>query len=131
MSIIIKYEEAKRFSGESRGHKIIIDQKLENHGTDRGMMPTELLAASLAGCIGVTIVPFCKRHNVSLKGLEIEANYTIEENPHRIGSMAIRIDFLNTESIDANIKKAILKIANECTIHNTLTNQPKMEIKIN
>jgi hypothetical protein len=35
---------------QTRGHVIAVDEPLEDGGTDAGVMPTDLLAASIASC---------------------------------------------------------------------------------
>ena len=129
-SLTLKYEDSKRFTIESRGHKVTIDLPIKGEGTDKGMMPTELFVGSIAGCMGVYIVPFCQRHNIELKGTEIKVEYTTAKDPHRIDNISVNINIPEAKALDENLKKALLRVTDDCTVHNTLKNVPKIDVKL-
>jgi len=54
MELKVVYSGGKRFEAIARNHRLISDQPLEDHGTDRGMTPPELFLAALGTCIGTT-----------------------------------------------------------------------------
>src|SRR5689334_3278972 len=50
METTVEYLEGVKFSIGIRGHKVICDQPVENHGTDTGIAPPEFMLASLGSC---------------------------------------------------------------------------------
>ncbi len=55
-----------------RGHTVVQDLSKAIGGEDAGPLPTELLLASLAGCIGVVGRYHAHRFGIDLKGMKIE-----------------------------------------------------------
>ena len=53
------------------GHEIVVDEPAEDGGTDTGPRPTQLLAASLAGCTAITIEMYAERKGWDVGGLEV------------------------------------------------------------
>ena len=43
-------QKGKKFEVECRSHRIVVDQKKSDDGTDEGMNPVELFNAALASC---------------------------------------------------------------------------------
>ncbi len=79
------------FAVESRGHVVLVDQPREDDGDDRGLTPVELLASSLATCIGFYVALFLKRRKISLDNMEMDAQWKIAENPHRVGEISVSL----------------------------------------
>ena len=52
MEVIIHHLGNVRFEATARGHRVLCDQPFENHGSDAGMTPPELLLSSLGTCAG-------------------------------------------------------------------------------
>src|SRR5262249_18430382 len=56
---------------ETRGHVIAVDEPEEDGGTDAGVMPTELLAASIASCFCLALGFVAGQRGRELPGLEV------------------------------------------------------------
>ena len=50
-NVVVVHEEGDRFALTIRGHRIVVDQPVEDGGGDAGPTPTELFVASLASCV--------------------------------------------------------------------------------
>jgi len=126
--LTIKHTGGREFTALCRSHKVVCDQPLDNGGKDSGPTPTELFVSSLGFCIGVYIEGFCKRGGVPYEGMEIKVKGERSKNPYRISK--INVDVKMPEEISEERKKAILKVAEHCLIHNTIINHPEIEIKL-
>ena len=60
---------------EIRNHRLIVDETVEDGGTDSGPRPTELLAASLASCTTITLVMYADRKGWDVGAVEVEVEY--------------------------------------------------------
>jgi putative redox protein len=56
---------------ETRGHVIAVDEPLEDGGTDAGVMPTDLLAASIASCFCLALAFAAGKRRRELPGLQV------------------------------------------------------------
>ena len=56
---------------QTRGHVIAVDEPVEDGGTDAGVMPTELLAASIASCFCLALAFVARKRGLELPGLEV------------------------------------------------------------
>jgi putative redox protein len=56
---------------EARGHEIAVDEPFEDGGTDAGVMPTELLAASIASCFCLALGFCARKRERELPGLQV------------------------------------------------------------
>jgi putative redox protein len=57
---------------ETRGHVIAVDEPVQDGGTDAGVMPTDLLAASIASCFCLALAFVARKRDRELPGLEVE-----------------------------------------------------------
>lgn len=128
MNLTVTYQGGVRFDVVSRNHTLITDQPTEDGGADTGMSPTELFVGSLAACVGYFVGRYCARHKIPSEGLTIEADWSIAEQPHRIGSVALRITLPVT--LMPEQQERLLKVAHGCTVHQSLVVPPKVEIAL-
>lgn len=128
MSLPLNIQEGGNLQPFAEAIKSFVISPLDNGGKDNGPTPTELFISSLGICIGVYIEGFCKRGGVPYEGMEIKVKWEKSKNPYIISK--IDIDVKMPEEILEERKKAVLKVAEHCLIHNTITNHPEIEIKL-
>src|SRR5262249_26862536 len=56
---------------ETRGHVIAVDEPVEDGGTDAGVMPTDLLAASIASSFCLALAFVARKRGRDLPGLQV------------------------------------------------------------
>jgi putative redox protein len=120
--------ENVKFEADCRGHRITLDQPIEDGGSDAGMTPVEAFIASLGSCIAYFAVMFCQRRKISADSLHVELDWEWAEDPHRIGS--IKVDVSLPAKLDEAQRAGLLRMVKGCTVHNTIRNQPKMAFTI-
>lgn len=128
MSLRVTPHGGYRFDISSRGHTLITDQPTTDGGEDAGMTPVELFVASLSSCVGYFVARYCARHAISSKGLRIEADWSYAEQPHRIGSVQVRLHV--PAALTVQQREGLIKVAQGCTVHQTLHIAPAVDIKL-
>jgi uncharacterized OsmC-like protein len=128
IKLIIKHLGKKKFKAKIRSHHIIIDQNKKEGGTDEGMNPVELLNTSIASCAAFYAISFLNHRNKDFKGLDVECNWEIFENPHRVGKIDLKI--ILPHDLKVIEKKALLRSVEHCTLKNTLEHPPEIQFNI-
>jgi putative redox protein len=116
-----------RFALWVRHHKVLVDQPVEDGGTDSGPTPTELFVASIAGCVGHYARRYLARHHLPEDGLRVQATYEMStDRPARVTAVELRIHVPG--NLPAERLPALLAVASRCTLHNTLDQPPRIDI---
>ncbi len=128
MDAIIHYRGGVRFESESRGHKILTDQPVENGGEDSGPTPPELLLASLGTCAGFYAAQYLRIHRLPADDLTIRVEARKDLQPARLGAFRIEVDCHAAE--DSKHRDGLLRAVQKCLIHNTLVLPPTIDIAV-
>jgi len=106
------------------GHEIVIDEPVAAGGSDSGPSPTQLLAASLAGCTAITLELYAERKGWDLGALEVEVDFTSEDLAPAAFEVVLRLP----DSFDAEQRQRLLKIAGKCPVHKVLASETSIAI---
>jgi uncharacterized OsmC-like protein len=128
MNAIIKWTGGVRFEAESRGHKVLSDQPLENGGDDQAMTPPELMLASLGTCAGYYALQYLRIHKLPAEDLTIHVEAEKALNPARLGLFRIHVE--SNAASDPKHYEGIMRAVKKCLIHNTLVCAPTIEIDV-
>ena len=125
---IVKYKGDSLFEATSGKQTIQIDLPAPMGGKDRGMTPTELFAASLASCVTVLVVAYCRDMKIDPTGLSVDVTYDKLDNPSRLGHFkaAIHIPAGGWEPR----KEGVLRAAERCPVHETIRHFEGVEITV-
>jgi putative redox protein len=126
--IEVRHLGQDRFAIEVRKHTISVDQPADDGGTDTAPTPTELFVAGLASCVAHYAHRYLTRHGLSSDGLQVTATYEIALRPTRVGQ--VRIDIVPPPSLPSSRREALLAVASHCTVHNSLTQPPSVDINL-
>ena len=126
----VKYINKRKFIAKNRTHTFIIDLPHESGGMDEGPNPPEIFIDSLASCVGMYVAAYCEKAGLDTKGLVIRAGWEkeVEEKPYRIKRIELKIDLPHADV--GRRKEALLKIAKSCLLHETIKNQPEIDIDL-
>ncbi|MBF7093206.1 OsmC family protein [Flavobacterium sp. ALJ2] len=98
---------------------LIADEPQEVGGKNLGFSPSELLASALASCTLITLRMYIDRKEWDVTNINISVDF--EKNAEKtISILSRKIEIKG--NIDEAQKERLLKIANSCPIHKTLTN---------
>lgn len=129
MKLTATFHGGTRYDIVSGKHRIITDQPIEDGGQDAGMGPVELFVGSVASCVAYFVGQFCGRHGIPQNGLTVDAEWTMAEQPHRIGHIDIGIHL--PHRMTAEQKERLLKVAHGCTVHQSIAVTPAIGITLN
>lgn len=129
MNLTVAYHDGTRYDITSGQHRVVTDQPKEDGGHNAGMSPVELFVGSVASCVGYFVGQFCARHDISREGLAVDAEWEMAEGPHRVGKMVLAIRLPHRLSPD--MKERLLKVAQGCTVHQSLSGAPAVTIQLN
>ncbi|KFF02746.1 OsmC family protein [Flavobacterium hydatis] len=101
------------------GNIVIADEPQEVGGKNLGFSPSELLASALASCTLITLRMYIDRKQWDVTEINISVDF--ERNSEQNVSLLNRKIEI-TGNVDEAQKERLLKIANSCPIHKTLTN---------
>lgn len=117
-----------RFDIVVRGHHLLVDQPVDVGGTDEGPTPTELFVASLASCVAFYARRYLRRHHLPEEGLRVTADFELGSKPARVGAMRLRIQV--PDGVPEDRRDALLGFASHCTVHNSITHAPDIEVEL-
>jgi uncharacterized OsmC-like protein len=127
METTVRFLDGVKFEVETRGHRIICDQPVNNGGEDAGMAPPEFLLASLGTCAGFYAAQYLKTRSLPMDGLEVKVVAEKKTAPARLGKFHIDV---RTSVDDPRHQEGLLRAVKACLIHNTLLHSPEIEIHL-
>ena len=77
MKVLARRDPSDSFTHqvEIRGHRVTADEPENQGGQDLGPSPQELLAASLASCMAITMEMYATRKGWDIGAVEVECEY--------------------------------------------------------
>ncbi len=105
---------------EIRGHRLVVDETVDDGGGDAGPRPTELLAASLASCTAITIIMYAERKGWDVGAIEVGVDYL---TPSVDGEPSFEVTIRIPTELSDEQRERILVIASKCPVHKTLLAQ--------
>lgn len=128
MPVEARWLDGDRFELSVRGHSVVVDQPADNGGEDLGPTPTELFVAALAGCVGFYARRYLRRRDLPTDGLIVRTTYTMASTPSRVGSVELALEV--PSGVPAEHVERLLAVASHCTVHNTLTHEPEVRVRL-
>jgi uncharacterized OsmC-like protein len=87
------------------------------------------LTAAYHGGTRYDIISGAHRVVISTKGLSVEAEWTMAEQPHRVGQITLAIHL--PHRVTAEQSERLLKVAHGCTVHQSLAVPAVVAIELN
>jgi putative redox protein len=106
------------------GHTIRVDEPVAAGGGDTGPSPTRLVAASLAGCIAVTIEMYAERKGWDVGAVEVDVDVEYDDFTPLSYTVTLR---LPGELSDGQ-RERLLDIAGRCPVHRLLAGETHVAI---
>lgn len=128
MEVITEYLGKTKFAVSARGHRVICDQPLDNHGEDAGMTPPELMLAALGSCAAYYAAEYLNTRGLASKDLVVRVTAEKARQPARLGSFRIEV---NVSGLDEQHHTGVMRAVKACLIHNTLLAPPNIEVAVN
>jgi putative redox protein len=127
MEVIVHHLGGVKFEAAARGHRVICDQPVENHGGDTGMTPPEFMLASLGTCAGYYAAEYLRARSLPAEGLEVRVSAEKATAPARLAAFRVEV---TVPDLDPRHEAGIMRAVKACLIHNTLLHAPAIEIAL-
>lgn len=125
--IVVGHVEGDRYRIRIGDHEVMVDQPLEQGGTDEGSTPTELFVASLASCAAFFAGRFLRRHLGTDQEFGVDCRFQMAyDAPSRVSS--VHIDLVLPPDVPESVRDGALRAAERCTVHNSLRRPPAVRI---
>ena len=106
------------------GHELIVDEPPDRGGTDTGPRPTQLLAASLAGCTAITVEMYADRKGWDIGKVEAEVEVSYDGPVPSRFEVSLRLP----AELDAEQRRRLLVIAEHCPVHKVLAGEATVTV---
>ena len=127
--IRVDHVDGPQFAVHIREHTLTVDQPVASGGADTGPTPTELFVSGLVACVAHYARSYLARHEVDATGLAVTADWAMaDDRPARVGAVTIGIE--PPAGLPPERHAALLAVASHCTVHNSLTMPPVVDIAI-
>ncbi|MEM7643538.1 MAG: bifunctional alpha/beta hydrolase/OsmC family protein, partial [Pseudomonadota bacterium] len=106
-------------------HHIVADEPVSYGGTNRGLTPYQLLAASLGACTSMTLRMYARQKDWPLEHVSVDVTHDRMHAQDAPSPGTERIDRFRREitltgDLDADQRARLLEIADRCPVHRTL-----------
>ncbi len=112
---------------EIRNHRLIVDEPEEEGGRDRGPSPQELLAASLAGCVAITMEMYAQRKGWDIGNVGVSVEL---ESPDHGAPAKFIVTLLLPAGCSDDQRERLRVIATKCPVHRLLQGDVSFEERI-
>lgn len=129
----LKTEDVFTSEVEAGRHKFIADEPISDGGQDNGPAPYDLIAAGLGSCTAMTIRMYIDLKKWPLESVEVTLQHSkilkTDENGEPTNEKKDHIlrEIKLIGNLDEKQRERILKIANKCPVHKTLS--PAIDIE--
>lgn len=107
------------------GFELVVDEPVTHGGTGSGPQPTDLLLASVASCIALSVAFVAKKRGVELLGLEVNVVGTYQ------GLEFERIAASINSGTPREVVEGLVSEAERiCYVSNTLRHRPELVIRV-
>jgi len=112
------------FKVKSKDYEFLVDTK------GKGITPPDALLASLGTCVGVYVRKYAEGAKLTLPefNISVDADFS-KETPVCFRKINVNVDLKGTQLDDRRIK-AMHEFIKNCPVHNTIKNNPEVEINI-
>lgn len=106
------------------GHTLVVDEPQDRGGTDTGPRPTQLLAASLAGCTAITVEMYADRKGWEVGAIEVDVDVAYDGTVPSTYAVALKLP----PGLDDEQRQRLLVVATKCPIHKLLVGEASVTV---
>jgi putative redox protein len=106
------------------GHDLRVDEPADRDGTDTGPRPTQLLGASLAGCIAITMEMYADRKGWDIGQVEVDVEVGYEGPVPNSFEVGVKLP----AELDDEQRRRLLVIATKCPVHKILAGEGHVRV---
>jgi putative redox protein len=107
-----------------REHRLTADEPREQGGEDSGPSPQELLAASLASCVAITMEMYAQRKGWDVGDVAVDVGY---EPAQRGSPTRFTMEVQLPKELPEDQRDRLMQIAAKCPVHRALEGEVMFE----
>ncbi|MGN6556578.1 MAG: OsmC family protein [Solirubrobacterales bacterium] len=124
MRIVARRREDYAHDIELEGHDLRVDEPPAAGGTDTGPRPTQLLGASLAGCIAITVEMYAQRKGWDVGKVEVDVEMSYDGPVPTNFEVGLKLP----GHLDEEQRRRLLVIATKCPVHKVLAGEAHVNV---
>lgn len=125
MRIVARRVEGYAHDVELDGSQSLrVDEPAHQGGTDTGPRPTELLGASLAGCIAITIEMYATRKGWDVGAVEVDVEMGYEGPVPNSFEVGVKLP----GDLDEEQRRRLMVVATKCPVHKVLAGEAHVTV---
>jgi putative redox protein len=109
---------------EAGNHTLVADEPPDHGGADAGPSPQELLAASLASCMAITMVMYADRKGWDVGDVAVDVDY---EPAQRGSPTRFRMTVNLPKELPEEQRDRLMQIGAKCPVHRALEGEVMFE----
>jgi uncharacterized OsmC-like protein len=133
LKAVVRSTGGLRVEAESRGFKMIMDEPVEDGGTDAGMNPCEALLSAFGGCQTIVAVAYAEEMGIDLQDywVELEGDFDMRGfggvDGVFPGYTEVRYKIhVKSDAPEEKINEFIAFVEKVCPVGNTIASEVKM-----
>jgi len=124
LRIVARRRQGYAHDVEVEGHDLRVDEPPEAGGTDTGPRPTQLLGASLAGCIAITVEMYANRKGWDVGPIEVDVEMSYEGPVPNSFEVGVKLP----AELSEEQRRRLLVIATKCPVHKVLAGEGHVRV---
>jgi putative redox protein len=126
--LAVRHLDGDRYAVRVREHEVVVDQPIEDGGTDAGPTPTELWVAGLASCVAFYGGRFLVRHGIDPAGFVVTGAWAMADRPARVASIELGVQL--PDGFPEAKRERFMAVVEHCTVHNSMVQMPHVQIAV-
>ena len=122
----VTFDGGKVITAHINGHIIRTDQPEKIGGTNTAPTPFDLFLAAIGTCAGIYVKSFCDMRKIPTEGIKIVQNADYNQETGLPTNIQIEIQL--PESFPEKYINAVVNVAEQCKVKNTIKSQPKITV---
>jgi putative redox protein len=106
------------------GHTLVVDEPQDRGGADTGPRPTQLLAASLAGCTAITVEMYADRKGWDVGAIEVDVDVAYDGAIPSTYAVALKLP----RELSEEQRQRLLQVATKCPVHKVLVGEASVTV---
>jgi putative redox protein len=106
------------------GHTLVVDEPEDRGGSDTGPRPTQLLAASLAGCTAITVEMYADRKGWDVSSIEVDVDLVYDGPMPSNYAVSLKLP----PQLSEEQRRRLLVVASKCPVHKLLVGEASVTV---
>jgi len=130
LKITISFPGGKKVNADMEGFLIKTDQPVKEGGEGSAPTPFDFFLSSIGTCAGFYVLSFCQKRDIPTVNLSLVQHLlykTTEDGKVFLDTIVLEI--VVPPDFPEKYHKALVKVADQCSVKKTILNPPKFEVK--